>query len=109
MKSKQKVLSATQSNADDNHKQESTTLIEVQEIPGTPFKMVKDLREPPNKYFISMGDYRITEPTNSEEETLQKLVTEHWRIIATIVSIVVEQFNARKEAAEALPYESESL
>lgn len=55
-------------------------------------------------YFLVMGDHRLTEPTPTEEETVEKIITEHWKIITTVVAIIVEKTLEIKK-----PYELESL
>lgn len=91
----------TQNNAEKTHKQKSSTLIERKEIPGTPFTMIKQANEGEQyQYFIVMGDYRLTEPVYKEEEALEKLVTEHWRIIASIIAITTEKMLEVKQQKE---------
>lgn len=86
MQTKQKDTSDTLGNVENNHNSNST-LHERTEIVGTPFHLVNQNEE----YFITMGDYRLTIPTKKQEDTIQKLITEHWRITLTMIAIALDK------------------
>lgn len=62
-------------------------LIEYEDIPGSPFKLVRH----EDKYFIVMGDHRITEPTTTKNEQYIKLDKEKWQIMFTTICVVVSK------------------
>lgn len=83
----------------------NSNLVERKPIEGTPFTIIKQTMDNDKPlYFLVMGDHRLTEPTRTEEETLEKIITEHWKIITTVVAIIVEKTLEIKK-----PYELESL
>lgn len=55
---------------------QSNSLIEREDIKGTPFWLVKM----EDNYFISWGDYKLTENRKSKEECLSLLEEEQWNI-----------------------------
>ncbi|AXH75282.1 MAG: hypothetical protein [Microviridae sp.] len=57
-------------------------LISNESIKGTPFKITgnEDLG-----YFLSMGKYRLTEPTKTKEEVLNELEENKWQIICRTI------------------------
>jgi len=107
MNTKQADVLNTQNNTDDNHNKKSDSLIERKQIEGTPFTMIKQ----ENRYFLVMGDHRLTEPNPSEEETLNLLEKEYWRLLITIIAIVIEKIKEKDKIEELKKNsdESESL
>lgn len=73
-------------NANETHNKNSP-LIEHEYIEGTPFHYVR--RE--NEHFLTMGNYRITESTNTKQEAIEKLETESWKIIMHMILITQEK------------------
>lgn len=72
--------------------QQNNNLVERKPIEGTPFTIIKQIMDNDKPvYFLVMGDHRLTEPTQTEEQTLDKILTEHWKIITTVVAIIVEK------------------
>lgn len=88
----------TQLNAEETPKQ-NYPLIEQEKIEGTPFTLIKQN----DKYFIVMGNTRITDPTLNKETTLIKLETEKWLIILHLVIAVMER---QKEWTQYIPPEA---
>lgn len=68
---------------------EQEKLIDVKEIPDTPFVVVKADK----KYFIGMGNERITKEFDSEEEAIESLEHPEWQ---TLISVMVIVFNSLK-------------
>ena len=77
-----------QLNAEDQPKQNST-LAEREQIQGTPFVLINQQ----DRWFLVMGNHRVTEPTLTKEETLKKLDTERWLLIMHIAIIAIEKMN----------------
>lgn len=103
-------------NAEDSHSKNST-LAENIPVPNTPF--VARMRD--EKWFITMGDYAITEKFDTKEDAINTLETNRWEITVTLIAIALdkvltdEQVRALKEkyeqsqATDKTPYETESL
>lgn len=94
--SKQEETSNISYNTNETPK-ENSSLIETEEITGTPFHIVTDKQQEQPIYFLVMGDYRLTEPTESREKTLERLFEDHWKIIVTVIAIVVEKYHQRHD------------
>lgn len=102
---------------------ENKQLAQRKKIEGTPFYMIKQTTDnDKDRYFLVMGDYRLTEPTDTEEETVQKLKSEHWNIVCNIIAITTNKImNIKTESLydeyrpnhdkmpEQEPYKLESL
>lgn len=79
MQTKQEDTSNTPFGIEKTHKEGSPSL-EMNRIEGTPFThVIQD-----GKHFLVMGDDRVTEPTETAEQTLAKLETEKWLLITHI-------------------------
>ena len=66
---------------------ESKKLISNEPIDGTPFHLVGSEEV---GYFISLGKYRLTEPSKKEEDALMKLSSEKWQIVARLVAAYID-------------------
>lgn len=87
-------------------------IYEQKELEGTPFKLIKKLINEKEKYFIAMGDHRLTDIVSTEKEALELLVTDYWKIVVNVIAVVTDI--TIKEAAKIKdniqqPYETESL
>lgn len=69
-------------------------LTESEQIPGTPF-MLRRIEE---KWFITCGEIRLTEWTQTWQEQIDKLETEKWAIIAKLI-IHLNKLDRLAEAA----------
>lgn len=77
---KENATSPTQSFAEKTPK--GSYLATDEQLENMPFV----LRWRENKgWFITIGDMRLTEPTETKEETLSLLETDKWRIIAGMI------------------------
>lgn len=78
---------------------ENFQLIEREQIKGTPFWIQK---VEPHGWFISLKGYKLTEPTKTKEEAIQKIWLENdgWNVIANMIIIIHEQ--VANEAAKLL-------
>lgn len=91
---KQKDTSTEQSNVEKTHN--SILASEIEKIPNTPFTLIRQ----ENKWFITMGNYRITEPTKTKAEQLKKLETEKWNLIMHITIITQEKTQELQKIAK---------
>jgi len=60
-------------------------IMTYEKIKGTPFTLVRHEMN----WFIALGNNRITTPTETKEETLEKLETEKWEIVMHLAIIAV--------------------
>ena len=71
-------------------------LVEMEGIPDTPFTAVKV----DNKWFLTMGKYRLTEPLQSLEECEKGAFDTSWFRIMQIIGIMMEEYEVNKQAAK---------
>lgn len=90
---KQKEILNTQNNVEETHK--STSLVKNEQIKGTPFRIIGT----ENGWFIVMGDHKLTENSETEDEALLKLATEYWMIIMRMIARITEII-IKKEGTE---------
>lgn len=79
--------------ADRQYKQNSTELIEREEIKGTPFTIIKAN----NKYFLTMGIIRLTEDMDTAEEVKTTIETEIYNIIVRMIGGMTQLNNQFQE------------
>lgn len=74
----------------------STTdqILEQKPIEGTPFHTVRM----DNKYFLAIGKYRLTEPTENEEDAIEASQTMTWNRLIAVMAIIAQE--EAKEAAQ---------
>lgn len=84
-KTKQGDTLRTQNNVEKTPK--SNSLIEREEIPNTPFKLIH-LQD---KWFITLGDHRLSELYDTKEQTLEYFKTHMWELIIHIVIIIIDE------------------
>lgn len=77
-----------QMNVEETNEQ-SGKLIDYIKIEGTPFTMV--IKE--EKYFITLGNYMMTEPQESYADALNQLEENKWNIILNMSIIINENNN----------------
>lgn len=81
----------TSNNANETHGNNSN-LFERKQVDGTPFTIIKQTTDNDKEiYFLVMGDHRLTEPTETEQQTLEKIITEHWKILTNVIAIITEK------------------
>lgn len=100
---KENVTSSTQLPVNETDSKDYLT--EERDIPNTPFK----LRRINEKWFITMGDQRLTEPTNTQEEQIDTLYGSIYNIILNMIVYSYNRLKMHEELAKATPYETESL
>jgi len=92
--------STTLTNANETPK-ENSALIERSNIDGTPFWIWKDYRGTKPKYYLTMGDYKISEDCDEELEARQWPENHKWEtMIAVMVSVIQKTEEVRKIAKE---------
>lgn len=82
----------TQSSVNETDK--ANYLTEHKPIQGTPFVMQRIN----DQWFMTIGDTRITEPTLTEQEQLDKFVNEMWTIILKVAIHVNTRMEEYKKA-----------
>lgn len=107
---KENATSNTSDNVNETPKQDSN-LIDRKKIKGTPFQMIRHTTDNGKyRYFIALGEYRLTEPTEEEKDALKKLQTEQWLITANTIAIMVRiTADQITTTDKKTPYETESL
>lgn len=93
-----------QNGTEGNHNSDSSEpLVKIEQLPGTPFKMVYQ----EGKYFLAIGNYRLTQPTDTDIEQYDKLESEKWDIILNLIIVVAEKIKEEEEIKNKR-YETES-
>lgn len=79
--------SNTLSNAEETRNNESSKLIEREEVDGTPFHITgtKEMG-----YAVTFGKYRLSELREKKEDALQELIDQHWNITARLAGVIAE-------------------
>ena len=73
---------------------ENSNLVEVSEVKGTPFRIVKE----ENKIMIIMGDHVVKDGFESEQDAKEYILHKPWELILTAGAIYNEYINKiRKE------------
>lgn len=83
---KQGDLLHTQSNVEETPNNKST-LITHNKIEGTPFYVTGNEEK---GYFIRLGDYKISEAKQTEDEAIKDLEENKWNIMVNIIATVVD-------------------
>lgn len=75
--------------------EEATKLVEVMEIPGTPFNAVKK----EEKWFVAFGPYKITPEQDTYKACLELLENDMWRVIGSYTIAILQEYekNMRQE------------
>lgn len=73
-------------------------LMASETINGTPFRINYEKEV---GFYITMGDYRLTEPTETWQDQLFKIEDNDWKLHFSVTSAVVEQVLKRKVEIEA--------
>lgn len=86
-------LSPKRPNSESNSDEKIKQLLNKEEIPNTPFTLVKTQEG----YFITMGKYRLSQAHKTKEKAIQDLTINQWHHIATIAIIMAENIQTVKE------------
>lgn len=84
-------LLSTQQNANET-KQESGKIIDFLEIEGTPFKIVVTEK----KYFIAIGNQRMTELMDSYNECIEYLEENQWDMTTKLIAFMLDNWQTFK-------------
>jgi len=68
-------------------------LVEYEQVPNTPFTIVKQN----DKWFVTMGKYRLSEQLETKQEALEESQNESWFRMMQIMRIMIEQYEVEKE------------
>lgn len=90
MTQKHREQLSIQNSAEETHKEEST-LLKREPIQNTPFHMVQDQRG----WFITIGDYRITEPYEKELDALLHLESKMWIVIMQMIGCALDRWDEK--------------
>jgi len=94
IETKSSMNGTTSAEKDDGNNLKSTSLIEREDIEGTPFQMVKQ----DGNYFLTFGHYRLTTPTASKEFQRQLLEKKDWDLIATFIYAITHIREGQRQA-----------
>lgn len=73
----------------ENNRNKNYSLIERNNIAGTPFTVIKNNET--QKCFLAMGDYRLTEEMDNEDDIHHWIMENNWLLVTTIASIAAEK------------------
>ncbi|AXH76546.1 MAG: hypothetical protein [Microviridae sp.] len=99
---KPKGILSTSMNAEETPNQNSA-LIERFPIEGTPFTVWSDYRGEKQKYYSTMGDYKISDDCDTQEEAREWHLNHFWEVIVQLVVIVNEKTEQIKKIKEEIP------
>lgn len=100
-KTKPKGILSTQTNADGTPNQNSA-LIERLPIEGTPFTLWEDFRGEKPKSYITMGNYKISEDCDTQQEAREYLEKNFWEVLTQVIVIVGEKTEEIKRLKETI-------
>lgn len=83
---KQEDILNSQNSTEETHNQNST-LNEREKIEDTPFWVVKQ----EEKWFITLGEYRVSQIKESKDEALKTLEENKWDLVIHMVIIISEK------------------
>lgn len=83
---------ATSLNADGTLKNRSTELITNEQIENTPFK----IHGIENEWFITLGDYRITQNYLTKDEAIKHLETHKWNVVLQMIGTALDRFDEKE-------------
>ena len=99
---KQKGILSTSMNANGIPNQNSA-LIEHFPIEGTPFTAVGDYRGEKDKYYMTLGNYKVSEDCE-DFKTAREWHTEHfWEVVMVVTVATIEKYNEIKKIKEEIP------
>lgn len=108
MKNEQAQLLAEQTNADANQNKQASSLVNREEIKGTPFFLVQD----EERWFIAFAEYRVSEEYKkinaghiTADEAYKTLTDNMWWIIMRMAGIMHEKI-AKAAILEAERYDN---
>lgn len=92
-----KPLSSKATPEANNNESNSNELIERVPIEDTPFTAIRY----DNKWFLTMGKYRLTEPTDSLEQIQEDAQRADWARVMQIMQIMIDENNTAQKHQRA--------
>ena len=83
----QKELSSNYTEQANNNASTSDQIVEQHKVENTPFTIVKV----DTQWFLTMGKYRLTEPTPTREETEAQVHDVTWNRLVQVMMIITEE------------------
>lgn len=68
--------------------EESTKLVEVVDIPGTPFNAIKK----DERWFVVFGQYKITPEQDTYKACLEILENDQWRVMGSYFIAILQEY-----------------
>ena len=90
--SKKRSFAKEQINDTNNELNSNSELKETRQIPDSPFKAMRY----DNKWIVTIGRYRATEPLNSYEECENAVYNPNWNILSCAMMAIIEATNKLK-------------
>lgn len=94
--SRSKRSNGSANDQDNNGYSTTDQILEQKPIEGTPFHTVRM----DNKYFLAIGKYRLTEPTESEEDVIKESEVVTWNRLIAVMAIIAQE-EAKEKAEQA--------
>jgi len=82
---------------------ENSSLIERFPIENTPFTVWSDYRGEKEKHYLTMGNYKVSEDCETQEEARTWPENHKWELITTMIVIVGEKAAEIKAIKEEIP------
>lgn len=82
---KQQDILKTQSDAENDPNLNSSQLITRKSVDGTPFYVVGTEEK---GYFVVLGKYKIAETGKTEEEAIENLEKDKWKVIVNLITTI---------------------
>lgn len=92
-------------NVENNHR-ENSSLMERKNIEGTPFYMWGDYKGEKAKYYITLGDTKVTEDCDSAEEAMKWKEDHYWEFMMSVMVCVIkktQEIQKLKEIMKKIP------
>ena len=90
--SKKRSFAKEQIKDTNNELNSNSELKETRQIPDSPFKAMRY----DNKWIVTIGRYRATEPLNSYEECENAVYNPNWNILSCAMMAIIEATNKLK-------------
>lgn len=90
IKTPQADILQSQTNAEDQHNNNSSELIEKTDVENSPFIIIGNEEL---GYFLAMGKYRMTQPMKTKQDVIAYLVSNTYNVIATMITTLITATN----------------
>lgn len=68
--------------------EESNELVEIRNIPNTPFVLVKENTQDKPRNWIALGNYKVTEEHEKEEDAVKEMKS--WQFNLNVIAAMIE-------------------